>query len=96
MGGGQYKDEKRCWWAESLGKKSKRKVKVRKNMCSQVQIYDMCWIICKCMKPFVCCDSDVCLYVSIARKDVSIGAALGLLQWRRSGQHVGGRGRLLW
>lgn len=47
------------------------------------------------LNPFVRCDSDVCLYVGVARQDVSVGAALGLFCWWRRGQHVGGRGRLL-
>ena len=45
---------------------------------------------------FVRCDSDVCLYVSVAGQDVSVRTALGLLCWQGSGQHVGGCGRLLW
>lgn len=45
---------------------------------------------------FVLCDLDVCLYVSVARQDVSIGAAFGLPHWLCGGQHVGGGGRLLW
>lgn len=48
------------------------------------------------LNPFVRCDSDVGLYVSITRQDVSIGAALGLPCWWGSGQHVGSGGCLLW
>lgn len=44
---------------------------------------------------FVRRDSDVCLYVGVAGQDVTVGAALGLLRWRRRGQHVGSRGCLL-
>lgn len=36
------------------------------------------------------------LYVSVARQDVSVGAALGLPRWLGGGQHVGSCGRLLW
>lgn len=45
---------------------------------------------------FVLCDSDVRLYVSVARQDVAIGAALGLLRWLCGGQHVSGGGCFLW
>lgn len=47
------------------------------------------------LNPFVRCDSDVCLYVSVAGQDVSIGAALGRLCWGGAGQHVGSCGLLL-
>lgn len=43
---------------------------------------------------FVWCNSDVCLYISVSRQHVSIGAALGLGR-KSSGQHVCSGGRLL-
>lgn len=45
---------------------------------------------------FGLCKSDVCLYVSVTRQDVAVGAALGLPRrlWRRR-QHVGGGRHLL-
>lgn len=38
----------------------------------------------------------MCLYVSIARQDVSVGAALGFTRCLASGQHMGSCGCLFW
>lgn len=49
---------------------------------------------CACVT-FVVFNSDVCLYISVAREHVAVGAALGLPLWLTGGQHVGSGGRLL-
>lgn len=43
---------------------------------------------------FAASNSDVCLYVSVARQHVAVGAALWLPLWLTGGQHVGGGGCL--
>lgn len=64
-----------------------------KNEKPWVQMCDDAEHACACVT-FLASNSDVCLYVSVAREHVAVGAALGLLLWLTGGQHVGRGGRL--
>lgn len=59
-----------------------------------VQMCDDAAHACGCVTS-VASNSDVCLYVCVAREHVSVGAALGRPLWLTGGQHVGSGGCLL-